>query len=1025
MLTLSVVMSVIVIGTIAPTSTVSASTNSISKIQSGLVSSDSLTTGNTAGWTFGGTATLYNYYEDSQGLHLGVQAPSSGRWVNYYAASSGANAHLFHAALTIPYTSVPDGVFNPGLYVEGSNYNGIVGCQAYADNTGYYWTVQSSTDAGSTWTTLYAPPANSLPQTDDCTVMTDGNHYLKVYIGGNVVFSSTTVNLNMPTPLHAFVQVDSSSSSMDHAIYSNYYSTTDENIKITNNPSNAAMVKVIGTAGNVLATAPVSAGTAILNVGMYKFPLSGTIDVYDSNNSIIASSPASIYGGDVYSVSSSSGTLTVPQSPTSLTATTISSSQINLSWTAPSNNGGSAITGYKIERSTDSGITWSTVVANTASVSTTYSDSGLAASTAYTYRVSAINSVGTGSPSNTASATTQNAPVSVPQSPTNLTASAISSSQINLSWTAPSNNGGSAITGYKIERSTDSGITWSTVVANTASVSTTYSDTGLAPNTAYTYRVSAINSVGTGSPSNTASATTSSSTTTGSIILNSVKTTSGTVSSLPYQITLSNVNVGTGTNRLLVVGVTANNQFVTSVTFGGTQLTKAVRSFHNDYTGFWYLTNPSGTGNIVVTMDGSTSVVVGAYSFSGVDQTTPIPTNITNYDAAASSPTISITTQYPNSWVLDLPAIYGGVTLGSPTCTQQWNINMPSAITGASSSSVKTSAGLTTCGWTASGSGDLWDDAAIEIKASGTVITTNPQSLTLIKSGLLLSDSLTNETKTQQQLQTNPGYWRYGGDAQAEKAHYTFWKDTQGLHIGVQAPSNATWAGIYALSRNTQAMLYHSIITTPVQTIPANNVYYNNGIYVQTNGTSNVNYVACSSNVSSFGTVWAVFWATGNPFSATNFTRLWYDPNPNQPLTRDCTIITNGNNYLRVYVDGVKVVDRTDMNLQMPPPFNVFLEPQSSYAGQMLNGTFTDYYTLAGENVTVNNLPQNAARVDITDSSGKILATSQIVNHIARLDVGQYHFPLSGTIKVYDSGNIMIASDSSNIYGGDVYSVNH
>ncbi|SMH71421.1 putative spherulin 4 [Candidatus Nitrosotalea okcheonensis] len=412
-------------------------------------------------------------------------------------------------------------------------------------------------------------------------------------------------------------------------------------------------------------------------------------------------------------------TLTIPQSPTSLTATTISSSQINLSWTAPSNNGGSAITGYKIERSTDSGITWSTIVANTASVSTTYSDSGLAASTAYTYRVSAINIVGTSPPSNTATTITSGTVITIPGSPTSLTATTISSSQINLSWTAPSNNGGSAITGYKIERSTDSGITWSTIVANTASVSTTYSDTGLASNTAYTYRVSAINSVGTGSPSNTASATTSSGTTTGSIILNSVKTTSGTVSSLPYQITLSNVNAGTGTNRLLVVGVSANNNHVASVTFGGVPLTNKAASFANNDAEFWYLTNPSGTGNIVVTMAGSTSVVVGAYSFSGVDQTTPIPTSITNHNTVAGSPTISITTQYPNSWVLDLPAIYGGVTLGSPTCTQQWDTNMPSAITGASSSSVKTSAGLATCGWTASGSGDLWDDAAIEIKASG------------------------------------------------------------------------------------------------------------------------------------------------------------------------------------------------------------------------------------------------------------------------------------------------------------------
>src|SRR5438128_1670538 len=91
------------------------------------------------------------------------------------------------------------------------------------------------------------------------------------------------------------------------------------------------------------------------------------------------------------------------------------------------------------------------------------------------------------------------------QPPSNLTAQAISSSKINLSWTASSSL---LLTGYKIERSTDGSYTWSTIVAYTGNTATTYSNTGLASGTTYTYRVSAINSVGTSSPSNIASATT-------------------------------------------------------------------------------------------------------------------------------------------------------------------------------------------------------------------------------------------------------------------------------------------------------------------------------------------------------------------------------------------------------------------------------------------------------------------------------------------------------------------------------------
>src|SRR5207245_11055390 len=148
-----------------------------------------------------------------------------------------------------------------------------------------------------------------------------------------------------------------------------------------------------------------------------------------------------------------------------------------------------------IDKSTDAGTTCTTILYRTSSTATTYSDTGLAASTTYTYRVSAINSVGTSAPSNTASATTNSA-ATAPSPPTGLTATAVSSSQINLFWTAPTNNGGSAITGYKIERSTDGGTTWSTIVSNTGSTGATYSNTGLTASTAYTYRVSATNSVG-------------------------------------------------------------------------------------------------------------------------------------------------------------------------------------------------------------------------------------------------------------------------------------------------------------------------------------------------------------------------------------------------------------------------------------------------------------------------------------------------------------------------------------------------
>ena len=84
--------------------------------------------------------------------------------------------------------------------------------------------------------------------------------------------------------------------------------------------------------------------------------------------------------------------------------------------------------------------------------------------------------------------------------------STIPTSKINLSWNAPTY--GMSPTGYKIEHSTNSGGTWSQVTANTGSPATTYSATGLTPNTTYQFRTSAINGLGVGTVSATSTGVT-------------------------------------------------------------------------------------------------------------------------------------------------------------------------------------------------------------------------------------------------------------------------------------------------------------------------------------------------------------------------------------------------------------------------------------------------------------------------------------------------------------------------------------
>jgi Malectin domain/Chitobiase/beta-hexosaminidase C-terminal domain/Fibronectin type III domain/DUF5010 C-terminal domain len=225
---------------------------------------------------------------------------------------------------------------------------------------------------------------------------------------------------------------------------------------------------------------------------------------------------STVANGKVY-VATSSSTIVVygtkgtppppPNPPTNLGATSISSSQINLSWTASTTGG---VT-YSIFRSTTSGFTASNANQIASGVSgTTYSDTGLAASTTYYYLTEAVNAGGASAASNQANATTMPAATctTVPSAPTGLTATATSSSQINLSWTASTAGPGCSIT-YDVFSSTTSGFTPSSGNQIATGVSgTSFSDTGLTPSTTYYYLVEAVDSVGSSSPSNQASATT-------------------------------------------------------------------------------------------------------------------------------------------------------------------------------------------------------------------------------------------------------------------------------------------------------------------------------------------------------------------------------------------------------------------------------------------------------------------------------------------------------------------------------------
>lgn len=214
-----------------------------------------------------------------------------------------------------------------------------------------------------------------------------------------------------------------------------------------------------------------------------------------------ATSPGASYAYRVYAVASTGNSamsnvvtaVVPPATPTGLTATAVSSSQIALSWSA-----GAGDASYLVQRSLD-GVNWINVVTTTA---TSFQDSGLFSGTTYYYQVCA-------QPAATTSVTSPpTAPVSaatlvamVPNAPTNLLATALGKGKIKLTWTASSTDQ----TSFLVQDSTD-GQTWKQL-ASVSATTTSYQCGGFKRGKVYYFRVFAVNAAGTSVASNTASVT--------------------------------------------------------------------------------------------------------------------------------------------------------------------------------------------------------------------------------------------------------------------------------------------------------------------------------------------------------------------------------------------------------------------------------------------------------------------------------------------------------------------------------------
>ena len=243
---------------------------------------------------------------------------------------------------------------------------------------------------------------------------------------------------------------------------------------------------VIASAGPS-ATFSASITATLPSAGSYRIMVTssdgryGNVGHYSISGTIIATASPGSGGGSGTGLGTGTGTAAL-NPPAAVSATAVSSGRIDLTWSAVP-----GATGFEIER-TIGPASW-TILGTTTTGITVFSDLLVAPGTTYTYRVLAIGSGQTSSPSAVATATTPPAPAS-PAPVSGLAVVSKTPRQIVLAWT-PSPSGAQ---GYTVERTTN-GRNWVLISGLTAS-SSGFTDGSVVPGKTYFYRVLAYNAWG-------------------------------------------------------------------------------------------------------------------------------------------------------------------------------------------------------------------------------------------------------------------------------------------------------------------------------------------------------------------------------------------------------------------------------------------------------------------------------------------------------------------------------------------------
>ena len=262
--------------------------------------------------------------------------------------------------------------------------------------------------------------------------------------------------------------------------------------------------------------------------------------------------------------------------------------------------------------------------------------------------------------------------------------------------------------------------------------------------------------------------------------------------------------------------------------------------------------------------------------------------------------------------------------------------------------------------------------------------------------------------------------WSYSENGVNQPVKASFSEGGAGLTIGIQAVSNNDYTGFYAASQPVDSELFHAKVSSSYGSIPSG--FLQIGLYVRA-AYGNTNYVTCADVSSSAGAQWEVLHGTGTQTEATHFDYLWVDTAPNQSGSNDCTIVTNGNNYLAVYLGQTLVYRNNNLALGIQKPFEAFLGVETTYAGERFSGTWSNFYSTQNGQVGIVNLPAQAVNASVVSSSGALLASSQVINGSTTIDLTKFVFPVNSTLQIYDSTGKEIAATPTPVLlmGGDVY----